>query len=199
MLETLRDRDLPPLRRMVPWAGEFAGKYLTGAVEVLRATGDARLKAWIKKFVHRLIGFQDTDGCLGPWPSSHKLTNTAPNCSIDGSIDTPLWKHPVGDTWAHYTITLGLLRWYDETRDSKALRASERIADLMCRMYGGGGKPRLVDTGESDKNVAPVHTLGILYRRLTGPRRRFQPRTAARASVRYPRRSPGRQSGHVMR
>ena len=41
MLEMFRDRDAAPLRQMVPWAGEFAGKYLTGAVEVLRVTGDA--------------------------------------------------------------------------------------------------------------------------------------------------------------
>ena len=29
MLEMMRDRDNRPLREMVPWAGEFAGKYLT--------------------------------------------------------------------------------------------------------------------------------------------------------------------------
>src|ERR1043166_3668328 len=34
MLEMFRDRDRRPLREMVPWAGEFAGKYLTSAVEV---------------------------------------------------------------------------------------------------------------------------------------------------------------------
>ena len=28
MLEIFRDRDRQPLRDMVPWAGEFAGKYL---------------------------------------------------------------------------------------------------------------------------------------------------------------------------
>ena len=40
MLEMFRDRDRRPLREMVPWAGEFAGKYLTSAVEVWRVTGD---------------------------------------------------------------------------------------------------------------------------------------------------------------
>ncbi|HCQ02469.1 MAG TPA: hypothetical protein DIT99_18100, partial [Candidatus Latescibacteria bacterium] len=40
MLEMFRDRDASPLRQMVPWAGEFAGKYLTGAVQIMRVTGD---------------------------------------------------------------------------------------------------------------------------------------------------------------
>ena len=29
MLQILRDRDRQPVRDLVPWAGEFAGKYLT--------------------------------------------------------------------------------------------------------------------------------------------------------------------------
>jgi hypothetical protein len=48
MLEMFRDRDSSPLRDLLPWAGEFAGKYLTGAVQVLRVTGDVRLKTWLK-------------------------------------------------------------------------------------------------------------------------------------------------------
>ena len=55
MLEMFRDRDCPPLRAMVPWAGEFAGKYLTSASQVYAATGDANLFTWLKEFVHILI------------------------------------------------------------------------------------------------------------------------------------------------
>ena len=42
MLEIFRDRDRQPLRDMVPWAGEFAGKYLTSAVQILRLTQDRK-------------------------------------------------------------------------------------------------------------------------------------------------------------
>ena len=34
MLEMFRDRDRQPARDLVPWAGEFAGKYLTAGVLV---------------------------------------------------------------------------------------------------------------------------------------------------------------------
>ena len=47
MLEMFRDRDAQPFRQMVEWAGEFSGKYLTAAVQVLRVTGDKRLRIWI--------------------------------------------------------------------------------------------------------------------------------------------------------
>jgi len=161
MLEMFRDRDASPLREMVPWAGEFAGKYLTGAVQVLRVTNDPTLKAWLKDFVGILIGLQDTDGYLGPWPSEYRLTNSAPNCS-KGRLT---W-----DTWGHYHIMLGLMLWHEETQDKKAMACAVRIADLLCRKYLGRKKTRLVDTGETDKNLAPVHSLCILYQKTKNER-----------------------------
>jgi DUF1680 family protein len=158
MLEMLRDRDCPPYRDMVPWAGEFAGKYLTGAVQVLRLTGDLRLRAWLGQFVHRLLGFQAEDGYLGPWPKAHRLTNTSPTGKVT-------W-----DTWSHYHLMLGLWLWHQETGDEHALAGAARIADSLCRLYLGARKPRLVDTGETDKNLAPAHALCLLYQ-ATGTQR----------------------------
>jgi DUF1680 family protein len=81
LLDMFADRDRKPYRNMVPWAGEFAGKYLTSAVQVLRLTGDRRLKKNIEGFVEQLMGLQDEDGYLGPWPKNSRLTGTAPNVS----------------------------------------------------------------------------------------------------------------------
>jgi len=153
MLEMFRDRDASPLRQMVPWSGEFAGKYLTGAVQCLRITGDATLKTWLKEFVPLLIGLQDADGYLGPWPRQHRLTNA--NSAGDGT-----W-----DTWGHYHAMLGLMLWHEETRDVEALACATRIADLLCRKYLGKKKTRLVDTGATEMNLAPVHALCLLYRK----------------------------------
>ena len=153
MLEMFRDRDAAPLRQMVPWAGEFAGKYLTAAVQVLRINGDARLKAWLRDFVGILVGLQDGDGYLGPWPKKHRLKNT-------NSEGAGTW-----DTWGHYHAMLGLMLWHEETADKKALNCATRIADLLCRKYLGKKKTRLVDTGATEMNLAPVHALCVLYRK----------------------------------
>ena len=67
MLEMFRDRDRQPLRAMEPWAGEFAGKYLTGAVQVYRVTHDKELRKYLAEFVRDLCALQGDDGYLGPW------------------------------------------------------------------------------------------------------------------------------------
>ena len=156
MLEMFRDRDASPLREMVPWAGEFAGKYLTAAVQVLRVTCDPTLKAWLKEFVRILVGLQGADGYLGPWPAGHRLTNSA----LNSAFDNQTW-----DTWGHYHIMMGLILWYEETRDKDAMRGATGMADLLCRMYLGKKKTRLVDTGRTEMNLAPAHSLCMLYRK----------------------------------
>ena len=158
MLEMFRDRDVSPLREMVPWAGEFSGKYLTSAVQVLRTTSDPALKAWLKDFVRILVNLQGTDGYLGPWPKPHRLTNT-------NSAGQHTW-----DTWGHYHNMLGLLLWHEETRDKEALACATHIADLLCETYLGAKRPRLVETGSTEMNLAPVHSLCILYRKTKNER-----------------------------
>ena len=158
MLEMFRDRDRMPRRDLVPWAGEFAGKYLTHAVQILRLTGDPALRRHLRRFVAELVSLQADDGYLGPWPESHRLTGTAPNCTRG----RPTW-----DAWGHYHVMVGLLLWHEDTRESAALACAARIGDLMCRKFLGqkGRGRRLVDTGSTEMNLAPVHSLALLHRR----------------------------------
>ena len=153
MLEMFRDRDCTPLRNITLSAGELAGKYLTSAVQVLRVTGDLRLRAHLKEFVPRLISCQAEDGYLGPWPKECRLTNY-------DSEGKGTW-----DTWGHYHIMLGLILWHEETGDKKAFECATRIADLICRKYQGKKRTRLVDTNAPEMNLAPIHALCILYRK----------------------------------
>ena len=107
---------------MEPWAGEFAGKYLTGAVQVYRVSHDEALRKYLADFVRELCTLQDDDGYLGPWPRDSRLTGTAPN--VGKGVAGSTW-----DAWGHYHIMVGLLAWYDETHDEKSLRAATRTPD----------------------------------------------------------------------
>ncbi|HUW34473.1 MAG TPA: beta-L-arabinofuranosidase domain-containing protein [Planctomycetota bacterium] len=154
MLEMFRFRDRHPLRNMVPWAGEFAGKYLTSAVQVWRGTGDDRLRGRIEWFVKELVSLQAEDGYLGPWPAGSRLTGRAPNC--EGGT----W-----DAWGHYHVMLGLLLWNESTSDREALACARRIGDLLCAKFlGAVPGQRLVDTGSTEMNLAPIHGLALLHR-----------------------------------
>jgi DUF1680 family protein len=162
MLAMFRDRDRRPYRDLLPWSGEFAGKYLTGATQVLRLTGDPELKRHLAGFVKELVALQDDDGYLGPFPRGHRLTGQAPNVGGKGG---PTW-----DAWGHYHVMLGLLLWDELEGDASARVAAGRIGDLLCDRFLGDRKPRLVDTGSTEMNLAPAHGLCLLYRR-TGNRR----------------------------
>ncbi len=161
MLAMFRDRDRRPYRDLLPWSGEFAGKYLTGATGVLRLTGDPELKRHLERFVRDLIACHDADGYLGPFPRDSRLTGHAANVGEKGG---PTW-----DAWGHYHVMLGLLAWDEEVGDPKARDAAARIGDLFCDRFLGEKRPRLVDTGSTEMNLAPAHALCLLYRR-TGKR-----------------------------
>jgi len=156
MLEMFRDRDRLPYRDMVPWAGEFAGKYLTAATQVLRVTGNPELREYLAGFVDEFVSLQAEDGYLGPWPNNFRIANVWH--SPDGKVQQT-W-----DTWGHYHAMLGLLLWYESTEEQIALECACRIGDLLCAKYAGPVSPRLVDTGSTEMNLAPAHGLCLLYR-----------------------------------
>jgi uncharacterized protein len=156
MLQMLRDRDRKPVRDLVPWAGEFAGKYLTSAVQCYRLTRDHRLRAYVAEFVRELIATQADDGYLGAFPMPYRLTGRT--VKPDGK-ESSTW-----DAWNHYHCMLGLLLWHEETGDSDALVSCERAADLFCRTFLDTGR-RLVETGSEEMNLAPIHVFALLYER----------------------------------
>jgi hypothetical protein len=105
ILQMFADRDKQPHRDLLPWSGEFAGKYLTCATQILRVTHDPVLKSYLSKFVTNLIQLQTDDGYLGPIAKNQRLT----------------WGW---DVWGHYHIMLGLLFWYEDTNDKPALQCA---------------------------------------------------------------------------
>jgi DUF1680 family protein len=152
MLQMFRDRDRTPRRDLVPWAGEFAGKYLLSAVGGLRLTKNARLETHLRRFVADLIATQDKDGYLGPFPRDQRMTGKG------------LW-----DLWGQYHVMLGLYLWYRETGDRAALDACRRGADLLCRTFLDGGR-RVVQAGSEEMNESSIHIFTLLYRETGEPR-----------------------------
>ena len=145
MLEMFRARDRKPAPSLVPWAGEFAGKYLVSAVLALDMTTRRDLRERVAGFVRELIETQAEDGYLGPFPKEERLLGH--------------W-----DLWGHYHVILGLLLWHERTGDAEAMAAARRAADLMCRTYLGGSR-RVIDAGSPEMNMAAIHGLAILHRK----------------------------------
>ena len=158
MLEMFRQRDRKHSHNLVPWAGEFAGKYLTHSVQIWRLTRDPELGEHIRWFVGELVALQAEDGYLGPWPKAFRLRKAAPTCAEP-------W-----DAWGHYHAMIGLLLWHQDTGDKRALSCARRIGDLFCDRFLENPNERLHETGAHEMNQAPIHALAWLYR-LTGERR----------------------------
>jgi uncharacterized protein len=172
MIEMFRDRDRKPSRELKPWSGYFAWKYLVSAVQVYRVTGDESLRQVIADVVAQLISLQAEDGYVGPWPKDNRLTGEAPNVRHFTGRFAELPYAGIANssrkTWdalGHYHAMVGLLLWFDETRDASALTSACKIGDLLCNTFEDKS---LVDMDASVMNIsemnqAPIHSLCLLY------------------------------------
>lgn len=157
MLALLRDRDRTPRRDLVPWAGEFAGKYLTALVQSYRLTGDERLRWQLDRFVPQLIATQADDGYFGPAPRDQRLTGVT-------AAGHDLW-----DVWGHYHLLLGLLLWHETSGSAEALEACRRSANYLCGRFIGGAE-RAWDARSHEMNQALLHVLPALAEQFDDPR-----------------------------
>ncbi len=164
LLQMFRDRDRQPERDLLPWSGEFVGKFLTSGVLGWQLTRDPQLYAILRRTVDELMAVQDEDGYLGPFPRAKRLTGRS-TLANHGPI--ALW-----DLWGHYHCLLGLLLWHQEIQDEAALQTACRVADLMCNFFLEGDA-RVYDAGSEEMNMALSHGLCLLYRE-TGNERYLQ-------------------------
>ncbi len=134
---------------IVPWYGEFSGKYLTSAALAYAMMPDQRLKKVIEYVVDGLAKVQDSDGYLGVWPDAKKFVGIAP-----GHGKT--W-----DVWAHYHNMLGLYYWYKISGSKKALKVLVRAADCIYNYYYVGH--RLFDEQKDGTDAAVGHIFALLY------------------------------------
>ena len=142
MLGMLQVRDRKPVPQIVPWAGEFAGKYLMSAAEALRLSDDPRLRPVLDAFVTGLLARQDVDGYLGPFPKNERLLGH--------------W-----DLWGHNHVMLGLLLWYEQTGDAPRSTLAVGSQRAIKATYPDRRKSFL-DAGSHEMNMAIMHALGRL-------------------------------------
>ena len=161
ILDMFHDQDRMPYRKFSPHVGEYAGKYLIGAVGVLRLTGDEALRAHLQEFVNGLVERQSESGYLGPYPTEYRFAGKAlPNV-------VPDW-YP-WDAWGHYHMIVGLLLWSDVSQDQRALAAAQRIGDMLCDTFLGQADKSMAGNNYR-VNLSPIHGLALLYKRTGNPR-----------------------------
>jgi DUF1680 family protein len=93
------------------WQNEFWGKWFTSAVLAYKYRPDARLKAVLDHAVTGLLATQTPDGYIGNYAQAHRLEE---------------W-----DIWGRKYCMLGLLAYYDLTKDKKSLTGATRIFDNL--------------------------------------------------------------------
>ncbi|MFT4032600.1 MAG: glycoside hydrolase family 127 protein [Siphonobacter sp.] len=106
LVEPFRHRD-----EATCWQSEFWGKWFTSAVLAYRYHPDPRLKAILDQTVSDLISTQTPDGYIGNYAEANHLQQ---------------W-----DIWGRKYCMLGLLAYYDLTKDRKSLQATQKLADHL--------------------------------------------------------------------
>ncbi len=144
MIEMFRLRDRKPVPNLVPWAGEFIGKYLISAVQARRMVDDPAFDEFLRDLISEFISTQAEDGYLGPFRKEERLLGH--------------W-----DLWGHYHCMLGLMMWHEDTGDKAALECAVRAADLICKVYLDTER-RPIQAGSDEMNLSVIHALGRLYR-----------------------------------
>lgn len=184
ILDMFRGTEQLPYRHLLAWSGEFAGKYLTCAVQICRMTGDRELRRYLEGLVAELLSLQQPNGYLGPFPRAHQLTGTMEpvHYAFDGGSKPETFD--TWDSWGHYHLMTGLLLWHDYTGDEAAFSAVLRIAGLFMESFYTDGKPALVSTRSEEMNLSVLHSFACLYQR-TGEEKylRFAERVVADLAV----------------
>jgi DUF1680 family protein len=100
------------------WQTEFWGKWMLAAVPAYQYSKDPKLLSMISASVKEIMSTQTPDGYIG---------NYAPDAHLKG------W-----DVWGRKYTMLGLLEYYDITRDKAVLESAKRVADHLLSETGVG-------------------------------------------------------------
>lgn len=138
-----------PHQALVPWYGEFSGKYLTSAALSYQMQPNDALKAAGDYVVSQLAQAQDEDGYLGVWPDSQKLAGKTQH-------GDKTW-----DAWSHYHNMLGLYLWRQATGSEQAAQVLDRAVACLYDFYITQGHK--LDEDKDGTDAAIGHICALLY------------------------------------
>lgn len=103
------------------WQTEFWGKYMHAAMPYLVYTGSAKLRSSVDRGIARMLAAQEPSGYIGNYPDELRCGEG--------------W-----DVWGMKYTMLGLLHYYDVTKDAKTLDACRKLCDYVIAELGPGGR-----------------------------------------------------------
>jgi len=144
------------------WSGEHIGKWLHAAAISWSYCRDDGLRKRMDDAVAELVRCQAPDGYLGTYADKHRWGG---------------W-----DVWTHKYNLMGLMTYYEHTRDERALGAARKIGDLLAATFGEG-KRDIIRSGTHVGMAATsvLEPLMLLYRATREPRYLALARTITRA------------------
>lgn len=156
ILDMFHERDLKPYRDLLPWSGEFAGKYMIGAYYIYKLTLNKKLYLYMQKFIDELITCIAEDGYIGCFQKE---------CHLTGAYSqTPESSGSTWDAWSHYYIMYGLFLWSELYRCGQLMQAVCKIAGCFTsRFYTQSKGSCILDMGSAEMNLAPLHIFVLLY------------------------------------
>lgn len=133
---------------------EFWGKWFTAAMMGYGYAPSAEHRATVDRAVRELMATQSADGYIGTYPDSCHLGD---------------W-----DIWGRKYVLLGLLAYYDQTKETAALEAARRVADHLIAEAGPGSGTNIAATGwigwKGLASCSVLEPIALLYQR-TGEKR----------------------------
>ncbi len=108
------------------WQSEFWGKWILSAIAAYKYKPEPELLSIIENAVEGLLETQLPNGYIGNYAPKSQLTQ---------------W-----DIWGRKYSMLGLIRYYEISKDKNALEAAQKVADHLLTQVGPG-KTNIVKTG----------------------------------------------------
>lgn len=138
-----------PHQWLIPWYGEFSGKYLTSAALSYMMRPNDELAKTINYVVDQLALAQAENGYLGPWPDNQILRGRT-------QAGDKTW-----DAWGHYHNMMGLYLWHKATGSEKAWNVLDKSLGCLHDFFIVNNHD--MDEDKDGTDTAIAHICALIY------------------------------------